>query len=722
MASSRLLALVCVLILSPAAQAVVIINEVYINPPGSSDDGREFIELLGTPGKKLDGYAVALLNGTEEKLYPLGSIPPVPTPHPEIDELFSLDGLTLGGNGVLVLGIQSGVVFWYPTLLSDSSFARWTTLWNGGLDAPGQLGNNGSVTVVLVRNRPGRTEADPTNPAGLRWGKDIAQDAELITPVLDPQDGQWKDQWGDGTLDEGQPNGLGSDTLDMPGASTLGDITDDLELVDEVSYEDGRGWEHDIDGRHVDEGSTAPGLPHRHVHAIDDPAGFNPDALSRVDYRTKGDGWAPATGGTGEMPGGNNWQDTATEQWVRGEGAVGSGGQGGVPQFFYVNDPNTDPDAVQPYETHVPLWLDDEAPPDYDFGSANTYQIMAGRINPLAVPFIPGDCDRDGDCDADDISKLAAVFGDGDWIFSNAFGLAPEGTSGDPATQTRPWDVDATGDNGIEASDLQWTLNFQGDTTGQIVGVQYVSTSGATSGVVLNANTSVECTVTASVNIPSGRTLTTLRVGDIVEVTVSGQLTAGANTTSGQENGIMQYVHDVKISSPGIMKVTSLVPLGSFSTTRASLQILQGPDGDLGVDLVNAFATSFTEGLTAPAALYLLTLEAIGSGSADITIAAAVAAKFAASTPHGLKVGHTDSNGNPASSVYPAPLTATPVVAGDLDRDGDVDLEDWALLWPCLTGPGGGILPGCDEADLDDDGDADLEDFSLYEMNFTGGG
>ena len=722
MAKSGLAVLVCVLILLPGAQATVFVNEVFINPPGALDDSREFIEFLGTPGKKLDGYAIAVLNGTEEKLYPLGSIPPVPDPFPEIDEFFSLDGLTLGRNGILVIGIEEGTLFWYPALLSDSNFAQWTTLWNGGLDLSGKLANNGSVTIMLIRNRPGKTEADPLNPAGLRWGKDIAHDAQLISPVLDPMDGFQKDQWGDGKLDMGQLNGLGGDTLDLRGASTLGNITDDLEIVDEVSFEDGRGWEYDVDGRHVDVGSSSGALPERRVHTLDDPAGFNPDSLTRVDYRTKGNGWAPADGGTGELPNNNNWQDTATEQWIRGESTSATVPGEGRIGFFYVNDGNLDPEAVQPYQTHVPLWLDDAVPPDYDFGSANTYEIAAGRINPLAVAVLPGDCDRDGDCDTDDISKIAAVFGDDNWIFSNSFPAAPEGDSGDPATQTRPWDVDATGDNGIETSDLQWTLNFQGDSTGQIVGVQYDSTTPATSGVVLNPNTGVECTVSTSVNIPSGRTLTTLLVGNIVEVTVSTQVTTGANTASAQENGVMQYVHDVAISSPGIIKVTSIQPLASFSTTRASLQAFQGANGDLGVDLINGFTTSFVEGLTAPAALYRVTLQAVGLGSADLTVSPAAAARLAPSTPQGLKVGHTDFNGDPNSSVYPAPLPIMVVVPEDLDADGDVDLDDLALLLSCMTGPQGGILPDCDAADLDGDGDVDLEDFSLFQMSFTGSG
>jgi hypothetical protein len=696
-----------VLILSPDIEATVFISEVFINPPGAGmDDSREFIELLGTPGRKLDGYAIAVLNGTEEKFYPLGSIPPVPVPYPEIDEFFSLDGLELGANGILVLLIRERTsAFYYPELLPDCNWIKWTELWNGGLDDPSKLGNDGSFTIMLVRNRPGQTEADPCNPNGLRWGKEITHDAELETPFWDGS--QWVDKWGDGDLDRGEPNGLGGNTLDLTGYSTVGDLMDDLEVVDEVSFEDGRGWEYDVDGRHVDEGSSFEGLPHRHVHALDDPVNFNPDALSRVDYRTKGDGWAPAGGGTGEMANGNNWQDTATEQWIRGQSISGYLPEfGGNPVFFYVNDANTDPNAVQPFDTHVPLWLDDGNVPDYNFAAAKTYQITAGRINPLAVPFIPGDCDRDGICDVNDISKIAAVFGDDDWIFSNSFFDAPEGDSNDPATQTRPWDVDATGDNGIEASDLQWALNFQGDSTGQIVGVRYDSTTPASSGVVLNPNTGVECTVSTSVNIPSGRTLTTLHPNDIVEVTVSGQVTSGPNTASGEENGIMQYVHDVEVNCPGIVKVTLIEPLGNFNTTRASLQALQGTNGDLGVDLVNGFTTSFIEGLSGPNTLYRLTLQAIGKGNADVSVWPAASAKFAAGMPQGLKIGHTGSNGDPNLVVYPASLSISVFATGDINTDGKVNFIDFAIL-----GDQWHQSPGEPSADIAPDGGDDVVNF-----------
>ncbi|MCA9311884.1 MAG: hypothetical protein KDA21_11800, partial [Phycisphaerales bacterium] len=312
------------------ADAVVVINEVFINPPTSGlDDTREFVELMGTPGKKLDGYGIAVINGTQQKYYTLGSIPPAPALRPEVDEFFSLDGLELGPNGLLMIGI--GQSFHYPTVLPDSA-ARFDwggalvggpgPMWNGFRDTVGKLSNDGSNTIMLVRNRPGATESSHPMPpiADLRWGKDVDVDYVLITPVNDPQDGIDKDQFGDGNLDKGESDNLGGTSVDLKGAVTLADISDDLEVVDEVSYEHDRGWEYDVDGRNVDLGDGLGGnLPERRVHKLDDPNGINPDCLVRVDYRTKGDGWVPASGATGEMANGNNWQDTATEQWIRGE-------------------------------------------------------------------------------------------------------------------------------------------------------------------------------------------------------------------------------------------------------------------------------------------------------------------------------------------------------------------------------------------------------------------
>src|ERR1043166_2975430 len=179
--------LLLVLLVTPTALSSVFLNEVLINPPSSSDSFAEFIELMGTPGMKLDGYGVAVINGGQRKNHPDSPIPPDCTDDPtiaectsEIDEFFSFDGLSLGANGLLVLGI--GVASNYPTLLSDTNtrldWDRTSPVWNGFLDVPGKLANDGSCTVMLVRNRPGSTQANcPTGPCPtVRWGKDAPCD------------------------------------------------------------------------------------------------------------------------------------------------------------------------------------------------------------------------------------------------------------------------------------------------------------------------------------------------------------------------------------------------------------------------------------------------------------------------------------------------------------------------------------------------------------------
>jgi hypothetical protein len=695
--------------------ATVFINEISINPPGSLDDFREFIELQGVPGRRLDGYAIVLLNGTEQKFYNRNSIPPLPNPTPEIDEFFSLDGLTLGSNGLLVIAIAT--VNNYPECLSDTRFVGpWTSLWNGGLDIAGRQQNDGSNTVLLIRRRPGRTQADPSNDLGLLWAKGLRHDFELIPAMIDPQDGALKDQWGDGDLDDGQPNGLGGMNSDYEGSSTPDDINDDLEVVDEVSYESERGWEYDLDGRLVDLQSGAPGLPERRVHALDDPQGFNPDSLTRVDYRTSGSGWPAAPGAIGPMANGRNWPDTATEQWIRGENVVAFDLDG--PRIYYDTSANPNPDSIQPFQTNVPRWLADSAAPEFSF-TTNSYRLMAGRTNPLAIPFVPGDVNRDGLCNAADIQKLAAVFGDEDWIFSNSFDDAPEGNDGDPGLQIRPWDVDTTGDNGVEPSDLQWTLNFQGNSNGRVVGRRYDDAVASTTGVVLNSNAGVGCTLRFRSQVPGGRPLNDLQVGNVVELTIEGRVTSGAVSAAGRENGIMQFVHDLLLNTRGVVRVLEATPVPPFAITRASLLTPQGDEGDQGIRNLNGHTTVFTAGLSDFAPLYRVRLEAIHLGSANVSLSPAQWPGFLSSTPRGLKVGHTDLNGNPSAANYPAPLelrvTTAPVEPGDCDGHPGIGPADYRCFWECLTGPGGAANPDCAAFHWDQDDDIDLADWGALQ-------
>ena len=47
-----------------------------------------------------------------------------------------------------------------------------------------------------------------------------------------------------------------------------------------------------------------------------------------------------------------------------------------------------------------------------------------------------------------------------------------------------------------------------------------------------------------------------------------------------------------------------------------------------------------------------------------------------------------------------------------------IELEDYAPMSECMTGPEGGLDPGCACADLNDDGNVDLRDFASLELLF----
>ena len=61
-----------------------------------------------------------------------------------------------------------------------------------------------------------------------------------------------------------------------------------------------------------------------------------------------------------------------------------------------------------------------------------------------------------------------------------------------------------------------------------------------------------------------------------------------------------------------------------------------------------------------------------------------------------------------------------PVIPGDRDRDGDVDLADWLGLQNCFVGSGGVIGESCRTYDADHDGDVDLADLVAFQAWFTG--
>jgi hypothetical protein len=73
--------------------------------------------------------------------------------------------------------------------------------------------------------------------------------------------------------------------------------------------------------------------------------------------------------------------------------------------------------------------------------------------------------------------------------------------------------------------------------------------------------------------------------------------------------------------------------------------------------------------------------------------------------------------------------TLRPVRKGDLDRNGRIDLDDYAALCDCLAGPDtppspdqpGLTIEVCLRAfDFDSDEDVDTVDFEAFQWSFTG--
>ncbi|UCG16643.1 MAG: lamin tail domain-containing protein, partial [Phycisphaerales bacterium] len=72
----------------------------------------------------------------------------------------------------------------------------------------------------------------------------------------------------------------------------------------------------------------------------------------------------------------------------------------------------------------------------------------------------------------------------------------------------------------------------------------------------------------------------------------------------------------------------------------------------------------------------------------------------------------------------PPTFDVVPIVPGDIDEDGDADLDDYALFADCMNGPNVGTPPGgCtagefDRSDMDNDNDVDLGDFGEFQGVF----
>jgi len=281
--------------LTSAASAQVVINEVYSNPPGSgsaADDRWEYIELYGPAGMNLTGYAIASVFGGGD---PNGNNIPGPLPAgwdagdevPEIDEAWSLDGLTIGSNGLLVVYNANGTAANRPSLLPPF-FAQATTsgTYNAThiptVDAAGRIKNDGSANIVLLRKRPfhaldaqGRSLYDGVLgttivsgsgfPASIRyaWRKDINQDVNFNGRIdlngIAPYSNQLGNRPAETPVNSERPA-----TPGVPGPSSL----EPYQMVDDIAWSNGGGKEYVRSSQ----------------QELSDTPNFNPDAVSRMAY------------------------------------------------------------------------------------------------------------------------------------------------------------------------------------------------------------------------------------------------------------------------------------------------------------------------------------------------------------------------------------------------------------------------------------------------------
>ncbi len=84
---------------------------------------------------------------------------------------------------------------------------------------------------------------------------------------------------------------------------------------------------------------------------------------------------------------------------------------------------------------------------------------------------------------------------------------------------------------------------------------------------------------------------------------------------------------------------------------------------------------------------------------------------------HGLGRGYYTVSEGSSQPIYYYERVPEP---GDLDSDGDMDGDDFAILADCLAGPDVVPAPGCESADLLADGDADIADVAEFQHLFTG--
>lgn len=345
-------------------RAQVVINEVYENPPGDAqgnDDVLEFIELYGEPGMDLTGYAIGLFKGgSDGEFNPPNDIPDV---YAELDEAFSLDGLSLGPNGFLVLyngtDTQSLIPLFAPAETTGVSF--FDAHIQNPNDINGNLQNDYSSSYLLMRRRPHHSVVDGVS-------------------VYEPGYAMWKDENPDvdfdGKLDFGIEIPLTRD-LGIPAAPPPSPM-DPMQIIDEIAWSNAGGKEY----------------VRTSEHEISETPGFNPDAATRIRYYSTN----PMLGSRINSNGQTVPTRTADESWIYGEVT------GASIDFTYdtaAYGAPTDPDG----DGFMDISIEN---------GGDVFRITPGDFNDHAATgltqfrFAAGDLDFDGDTDADDLALFDA--------------------------------------------------------------------------------------------------------------------------------------------------------------------------------------------------------------------------------------------------------------------------------------------------------------------------
>jgi len=332
--------------LAQSVSAQVVINEVLQNPPGdasASDSFAEYIEFYGVPGMSLDGYAVACVKGGVDTND--DNIPEAPA---EVDEAFTLDGLTIGANGFLVLYNGTDSTSFIPLFLPpDANGASFIDQHVPSTDTPGKLSNDDSSTYLLVRRRAATGGAFPD-----AFRKDIDPDVDF-----------------DGKLD------FGIETP-VPGGVAPSRI-DPLQIIDEFAWSDNGGKEY---VRNAEQ-------------EISNTPGFNPDAVSRVAYYYTN----PMLGMRVNSSGETVETRTADEEFIYGETDVIAGG------FFEYNA-----SFGAPTDPAGDGFMDIDAA-GFDLTPGDFNDSAAHGVTQFR--FVAGDLDFDGSVGASDLAIMDTLVG-----------------------------------------------------------------------------------------------------------------------------------------------------------------------------------------------------------------------------------------------------------------------------------------------------------------------